>query len=183
LLPGSRQGTAFASAAQSGPRLSKEIQMNRFLLTVGVLWLAFAATGPALASPPGDADRMALQQLAAANDAAWGAKDVATISTQYVADGSVRVAPQAPVIYGREQVIEFFDRAFARRQGTHRHITVLDNIELISPDMALADAGVRVERRDPDGNWTLVRTFRSVSLAVREGGIWRLRSVRAIPMN
>ena len=157
--------------------------MKRFFLTVGVLWLAFAVTEPALASPPSEVDRAALQQLAAANDAAWGDKDVTTISTQYVADGSLRVSPQAPVISGREQVTEFFDRAFARRQGTHRHITELDNIELISPDMALADAGVRVERQEADGSWSLVRTFRSVTLAVRGGGTWKLRSVRAIPMN
>ena len=87
------------------------------------------------------------------------------------------------MVYGREPVTKFFDGAFARREGTHRHITALDNIELVTPDMALADAGVRVERQEADGSWTLVRTFRSISLAVREGGSWKLRSVRAIPMN
>lgn len=157
--------------------------MNRPILAFGAFWLSFAAAEPALAAIPTDADRLALERLAAANDAAWGAKDVATISGQYAADGSVRVSPQAQVVYGREPVTKFFDGAFARREGTHRHITALDNIELVTPDMALADAGVRVERQEADGSWTLVRTFRSISLAVREGGSWKLRSVRAIPMN
>lgn len=157
--------------------------MLRYFLTAGALWLTYGLSEPALAAPPSDEDRRALEQLAADNDAAWGAKDVATISGQYVEAGSVRVSPQAPVIVGREPVIGFFAQTFARRQGVHRHITTLDHIELIAPDMALADASVRVERQEADGGWALVRTFRNVTLAVREAGKWKLRSVRAIPQS
>lgn len=157
--------------------------MFRHFLAAGAMWLASGFCFPALAAPPNEIDRRALEQLAADNDAAWGSKDVATISTQYADAGSVRVSPQSPVIVGRQPVTGFFEEAFSRRKGTHRHITNLDHIELISPDMALADAAVRVEREEIDGTWTLVRTFRSVSLAVREGLIWKLRAVRAIPLN
>lgn len=157
--------------------------MLRYFLTAGALWLIYGLSEPALAAPPSDEDRRALEQLAADNDAAWGAKDVATISGQYVEAGSVRVSPQAPVILGREPVIGFFDGAFSRREGIHRHITKLDHIELIAPDMALADAAVRVERQEPNGAWILVRTFRSVTVAVRDGRDWKLRAVRAIPLN
>lgn len=136
-----------------------------------------------VAAPVGEIDRSALERLAAANDAAWGAKDTATMSGQYTENGSVRVSPHAPVIAGRANVSEFFAQAFARREGVHRHITSLDNIELIGPDIALADASVRVERQQPNGSWDLVRTFRNVSLVMREGGQWKLRSVRAIPQS
>lgn len=157
--------------------------MFRYFLATGALWLAYGSSEPALAAPPSNEDRRALEQLAADNDAAWGAKDVATISSQYVEAGSVRVSPQAQVIEGREPVISFFDGAFAGRQGVHRHITHLDHIELIAPDMALADAAVRVERQEANGAWTLVRRFRSVTVAVRHGRDWKLRAVRAIPLN
>jgi ketosteroid isomerase-like protein len=160
-----------------------EFNMFRYFLAAGVLWLTYGPSEPALAAPPSNGDRRALEQLAAVNDAAWGAKDVATISGQYSTDGTVRVSPQAPVITGRIHVTEFFDNAFARRQGVHRHITSLDHIELISPDMALADASVRVERRAAVGGWELVRTFRNVTLVVREAGQWKFRSVRAIPQS
>jgi uncharacterized protein (TIGR02246 family) len=157
--------------------------MFRYFLTVGIALLTFGAYEPAMAAPPSDEDCRALQQLAAENDAAWGAKDASTMSSQYTADGTVRVSPQSPVISGRKNVTEFFAQAFARRQGTHRHITSLDNIELIGPDTALADASVRVERQEADGSWMLVRTFRNISLAKREAGQWKLRSVRAIPQS
>lgn len=157
--------------------------MNRNLLFVIGLSLAFGASQFAMAAPVSTTDRQALERLAAANDAAWGAKDVKTISAQYTAEGSVRVSPRSPVVSGQEPVKTFFSQAFARRQGTHRHITTLDHIELVAPDMALADASVRVEQQQADGRWSLVRTFRNVSLAVRENGQWKLRSVRAIPQN
>ncbi|RIX27116.1 DUF4440 domain-containing protein [Sphingomonas edaphi] len=156
--------------------------MFRYYLAVGAFWLASGLNTPVLAAPPSETDRRALEQLAADNDAAWNAKDVATIASQYADAGSVRVSPQSPVIVGRQPVTGFFNEAFSRRRGTHRHITNLDHIELISPDMAFADAAVRVEREEPDGTWVLVRTFRSVTIAVREGLAWKLRAVRAIPL-
>lgn len=155
--------------------------MNHLPAILSALCLATLPIGQARAET--SADRQALEQLASANDSAWGAKDVATMASQYTQDGSVRVSPDAPVIAGRAPVSAFFKQAFDRRQGVHRHITKLDHIDWISPDMALADASVRVERQEPDGNWSLVRTFRNITLSVRQGGQWKLRSVRAIPQN
>lgn len=157
--------------------------MNRPVLIACLSLLGIAQAKPALALPVSDADRKALERLAAANDAAWNAKDVTTMAGQYATDGSVRVSPQAPVINGRSAITKFFGEAFGRRQGVHRHITTLDHVEQIAPNEALADASVRVERQDADGSWSLVRTFRNVSLVVREGGSWKLHSVRAIPQN
>ena len=156
--------------------------MTQSLIIFGAAAIALIGP-PAMAAPVGDSDKISLEQLAAANDAAWGAKDVATMSGQYTADGTVRVSPQAPVIAGKAGVTTFFSEAFARRQGVHRHITKLDHMELIAPDMALADASVRVERQEPDGSWSLVRTFRNLTVAVRESDGWKLRAVRAIPQS
>ena len=145
--------------------------------------LFLACMTPVHAAPLEEADRRALEQLAAANDAAWNAKDAGTMARQYAQEGSVRVSPKSPVIAGNGPVTSFFDEAFGRRQGIYRHITTLDHVEAITPDVALADAGVRVEQRQADGSWSLVRTFRNVSLVVKEGSEWKLRAVRAIPQN
>jgi ketosteroid isomerase-like protein len=155
-----------------------EIEMN---LCAFVAVLLLAAPMPVSAAPVSGADRRALEGLAAANDAAWNAKDVPAMAGQYTADGSVRVSPQLPVVAGNGPVSKFFGEAFARRQGVFRHITTLDHVEAVAPDMALADAGVRVEKQEADGSWSLVRSFRNISLVVRENGQWKLRSVRAIP--
>ena len=145
--------------------------------------LMIATAGPLEAMPVSDLDRAALERLAAANDAAWNAKDVAAMAGQYTAHGSVRVSPASPTVEGSAAVSNFFGQAFGRRQGRFRHITTLDHLDEIAPGMAMADAAVRVEQQQPDGSWVLVRSFRNVSLVIREGGQWKLRAVRAIPQN
>jgi uncharacterized protein (TIGR02246 family) len=138
---------------------------------------------PANAAPPAEADRQALTKLATDNDTAWNVKDAATILGQYAAEGTLRVGHDSSVLAGREAIGRFFDAAFARRPDGFRHVTRIDHIEMITPDMALADGYVRVERAGDNVAWTLVREFRSNSLVVREGGEWRLHSVRAHPLS
>jgi len=151
----------------------------RFIMTIAALSALCAAA--ANASPPADKDRVALQRLASDNDAAWTAKDWATITSQYVAGGTLRVDPTAAVEMGQEAIGRFFQASFSRRPDGFRHITVLDNIEMVTPDLAIADAHVRVER-EQNADWVLVREFVSSSLAIREGGKWKLHSVRANPL-
>ena len=52
---------------------------------------------------------------------------------------------------------------------------------MVTPDLAVADGYVRVERAEA-GGWTLVREFVSNSLVVRVAGHWKLHSVRANPL-
>lgn len=147
------------------------------LLTILALGSAAAA-----AAPPTPADRAALERLAAENDAAWTAKDWDSITGQYAETGTLRVGPDAPVHLGRAAIGRFFRSSFERRAAGFRHVTRLDNIEMVTPDLAIADARVRVERAEAGGGWSLVREFTNSSLVVREGNRWKLHSVRANPL-
>jgi uncharacterized protein (TIGR02246 family) len=150
-------------------------------LTMRIWFMAAAAmmmTTGAMAAAPSAADRTALERLAADNDAAWNAKDVDGVMAQYAGDGSLRLGG-GPAFNGLAAVRRYFTQAFAQRQGRLRHVTRLDNVDLVTPDLAYADAHVRVERDNGDGSFTLMREFRNHSLVVREGGAWRMRAVRA----
>lgn len=149
----------------------------RLVSMIGALAWSAAAT----ASPPAAADRMALERLAAENDAAWDRKDVVAILKQYAVDGTLRIGPAAKMEKGEEEIRTFFRESFARRPDGFRHLTELRNIEMIAPDIAMADAHVRVEKADGNG-WALVREFSNNSLVVREGKTWKLHSVRAYPL-
>ena len=139
-------------------------------------------TTPALANPSlSDADRAALEELKNSNDAAWNRRDHKTISGQYVAEATVQVAPEAPLIQGQNAIADFFASSFARRDGEYRHVSTLAHLDPIDDAKVLSDGDVRVEKLERDGSWTLVRRFRTITLAVKEGGGWKLRSVRAIP--
>jgi uncharacterized protein (TIGR02246 family) len=148
-----------------------------FLLAVPSALLSAAAVE---AAPPPPADRAALEALAHQADLDWNERDVAGMAGHYTDDASLGLNGQ--MLTGNSALADYFKTAFSRRPGTFRHITALEQVDLIRPDLAYSDAIVRVERAQPDGSWTLERTFRNTSIAVKQGGAWKLRSVRAYPM-
>lgn len=154
------------------------------LALAAALACATAVAAPALAAPPAPApaDAVALRLLAVAADEAWNAKDAPAMAAHYAADASLRVgAADAPDHRGRDAVRAYFAQAFAARAQDLRHVTHLKGMAQLTPDLVLSDADVRVEARQPDGSWKLVRRFNNVSLAAREGGGWKLKAVRAYP--
>lgn len=154
--------------------------MTHFLTLVAAA-TAFAA--PVSAASLTSSDAFALETLKNANDDAWNRRDALTITDQYVDGASVRVAPGAELVAGRGAIHRFFTGAFARREGDFRHVTKLAHLEPLDNDSVLTEGDVRVEKLEKDGNWTLVRRFRTISVVVRSGKEWKLRSVRAIPLN
>ena len=152
----------------------------RLLITSIAAFSAVAAPAQAASLSPND--RIALEQLKDANDAAWNRRDAKTITGQYVAGATVRVAPSAELVEGRKTINRFFTAAFDRRVGEFRHVTSLAHLEPLDDDTVLTEGDVRVERQEANGAWSLVRQFRTISVAVREKESWKLRSVRAIPL-
>jgi uncharacterized protein (TIGR02246 family) len=136
---------------------------------------------PALAQPPGPADEAALKALAAEADAAWNAGDAARMTAAYADNGSLRLG-SAPAIEGQAAIRAQFETAFAARRSAMRHVTSVDRIELVRPDLAVSDAAVSIEQQQADGNWRPVRAFRNVSIASRGRHGWRLQTVRAVPV-
>ncbi len=134
-----------------------------------------------VAAAPAPADRQQLEQLAALNDHYWNEKDVERISGQYADDATVRIG-HAQVLQGKAGIRAFFAAAFSRREGEFRHVSKVEHLEVLSPDLVLADNQVRVERADGKGGWAPVREFRTNSLAVRDGATWKLRAVRGHPL-
>jgi uncharacterized protein (TIGR02246 family) len=140
---------------------------------------ALGVSAAVIAAPPGKTDIGEMQRLADSNDAAWNLGDATAISGNYAAEGSLRLSDAAEVFQGREAVRSYFAKSFAGRPAGFRHVTRLDHIDMITPDVAFTDAHVRVEKSNPDGSWSTVREYRNNSVAVRQGKKWQLRTVRA----
>lgn len=146
----------------------------RYLIAAG----AFLVPALASAAPPSPAERAALEALAARNDSAWDAGDAAAIAADYTAGGSLRLGGMGEALEGRHSVRAYFDKAFAARPATFRHITALQKIDVVAPGVAFADAEVRVEQLK-DGRWKLARRFLNHSMLKPEAGTWRIQAVRA----
>ena len=151
---------------------------------VALAALALAASAQtAQAAPPAPADAVALRLLGVAADEAWNAKDAQRMATYYAADATILVgAATAANHQGRDAVRAFFAQSFAGRTQDLRHVTELTAMTQLAPGLVMNDAHVRVEERQADGSWKLVRRFNNVSLAAREGGSWKLKAVRAYPI-
>lgn len=153
--------------------------MKPVLLAAAAVVSLLAA--PAIAAAPTEREAAELHALAQAGDEAWNAADAARMAALYAADASLVLNGGANRMTGVQEIQAFFEGAFSRRPGVFRHVTEIVGIDVVEPGMAFTDVMVRVEQRQPDGAWKLVRRFDNVSISVRDGTDWKLRVVRAYP--
>ena len=148
--------------------------MRKLLLAAAAALMAQAAC----AAQPNDADRVALEKLAADLDAVWDSGDPAAVSALYAADGSLRMG-SLPVVQGRDAVQRYFVETMGRRPAGARHVTRVENIDMLTPDLALVDTRASIERNGAQGSREVLAEFHNQTLALRQGDAWRFRAVRA----
>ena len=135
---------------------------------------------PAAATEPSPEDRQALLQLAERMDAAWTDGNADANAILFAGDATARFDDE-PLGEGREAIRNQFQGFFKDRPPGLRHLTKIERIEQLAPDLALWDAEVSVERRETAGGWATLTSIRNVTLVVRQAEGWRVKSVRAFP--
>lgn len=130
------------------------------------------------AAPPSDADRASLRAAAERLDRVWDAGDAAAVTAMYADDGSVRL-DNRPFVQGRDAVLRYFQDTIGRRPAGARHRTRLENVDMLTPDLALVDAHARIERVGASGQVETLADFHNQTVAQRDGNTWRFRAVRA----
>jgi ketosteroid isomerase-like protein len=154
-----------------------ELSTMRVLFTA-TFALSLGAASAALASAPTPQQRAELVAVAAAGDAAYNAGEAAALAALYTEDGTARLGYEMKPIAGRAALQGFLKQAIAPNA---RHVTALDHIEMVSDNVALADARVTIELGKPNGEWQLVRVFRNNTVLRRDEGQWKIHSIRAHP--
>ena len=149
----------------------------RMRATLAVTLAALMSFTAAVAAPPSDTDRRQLEHLAHAADTAWDVGDAAALAGLYTADAMLVMAPREPVD-GRDAIRAYFEQSFAKRPPNLRHVTAVQRIEMLAPEVAFVDTDVRLERRADDGSWPAIRRFANYTVAIRDGGGWRVKEVR-----
>jgi ketosteroid isomerase-like protein len=85
-------------------------------------------------------------------------------------------------VQGQPALRAFFAKGFGARSGELRHVTKIDHAELTAADLAVADGQVLIQQRTADGSWQTVREFANTSVAVRQGGRWKVSAIRGYPV-
>lgn len=145
-----------------------------------VMSIALLAS-PAAATEPSGEDRKALLQLAERMDVAWTAGDSDASASLFARDATARFGDDPPG-EGRAAIRSQFQSFFKDRPAGLRHLTKIERIEQFTPNLALWDAEVRVERPQAAGGWTTLTRIRNVTLVVRQADGWRIKAVRAFPV-
>lgn len=148
--------------------------MRKLLLAA----IAATLTQTASATPPTDADHAALTRIAQQLDVVWDEGDPAAVSAFYALDGTLRLDDR-PLVAGRAAVQRYFENTIGRRPAGARHVTEIEHIDMLTPDLAFIDVQARIERENPQGGREVLARFHNQTLATRQGGEWLFRAVRA----
>lgn len=147
--------------------------------TLAIIAVFLAA--PAFSAEPTPRDRAELRQLAERMDLAWTAADADANAELFASDATARFDTD-PLSQGREAIRRQFQAFFKDRPAGLRHVTNIERVELLAPDLALWDAEVRVERRQAMGDWMTLTRIRNVALVHRQSDGWRIKAARAFPI-
>lgn len=145
------------------------------------LGAAFALAAPAHSAEPSAADRQALEQIAERMDEAWTAANADANAELFSVDATARFGDDL-LGTGREEIRAQFRSFFKDRPPGLKHITKIERIEHLVPDVAMWDAEVRVERRQATGQWTTLTRIRNMTIVTRQPEGWRIKAVRAFPI-
>lgn len=114
-------------------------------------------------------------------DHAWTGGDPDANAALFAVEATARFGDD-PLSDGRDAIRAQFQEFFRDRPAGLRHVTQIERVERLTPGLALWDAEVRVESQQPDGRWMTISTIRNVTVAVRQAGGWRVKTVRAFPL-
>lgn len=145
------------------------------------LLITLASATAAAAAEPQPEDRIALLQLAERMDRAWTEADADANASLFAENATARFDAD-PLGEGREAIRAQFRAFFKDRPTGLRHVTSIERIDQLGPDLAFWDAEVRVERKQAAGDWAVATRIRNVTLAIRHRKEWRIHTVRAFPV-
>ena len=151
------------------------------MMRVLALCIVIMAPAPAYATEPAPADRQALFQLAEKLDRAWTAGDAHANAELFASNATARFGDD-PVGEGRDAIRNQFRGFFKDRPAGLRHITAIERVEQLAPNLATWDAEIRVERQQSAGSWETLTKIRNVTIVVRQSDGWRIQTVRAFPV-
>lgn len=128
-----------------------------------------------------EAEMRAVEAAATQADANWNARDAAGLSAMYTGDATL-VVGGTEVLRGREAVLAYFTRSFARTPASMRHTTLVDRMIVLAPDLVWADTRVALDDAGASGQLTRVRDFNTLTLLRKQDSQWKLHTVRAYPV-
>ena len=128
-------------------------------------------------------DPTAIHQLGIDFDAAWNRRDATAVAALFLDDADFQV-PRGDMFRGREQIEQFYARAFAKMPGDRRHSIRCQHVQFLATDVAIADGPALIFRAgtaaDDEPRQRVLFTF----VAQQRDSRWRIAALRTmVPRN
>jgi uncharacterized protein (TIGR02246 family) len=157
---------------------------KRILLVAGLALVVVAAVlvpgvgfmpaqGQPAKGPDREADKVAIDKLIKDNIEAFNNRDAAAITAQWTADGEF-IANDGKPLRGRAELHKGYADFFKTLKGKSKVEVQHDDLRFPSADTAVADVTLRLKNEDGE----VVGSSWRNTLAVREGGQWKVAMVR-----
>jgi uncharacterized protein (TIGR02246 family) len=124
-------------------------------------------------------DPTAIHQLGIDFDAAWNRRDAAAVGALFRDDADFQI-PRGDIFRGREQIEQFYTRAFVKMPTDRRHSITCQHVRFLTSDVAIADGPARIFRAgaaaDDEPHLRVLFTF----VAYHRHGRWRIAALRTM---
>jgi uncharacterized protein (TIGR02246 family) len=130
--------------------------VRSILAGAGFLLITACATAPATLSP--EAEAAAITAMLKAQDAAWNAGDIEGFMRGYWPSDDLRFASGGTVVRGYDATLARYKVRYPGREGMGELTTSDYEIDILSPDAAIAHGSWHVKLKDEElsGLYTLV---------------------------
>ena len=114
-----------------------------------------------------------------AYEGAFNAHDPAALTALYTDDADM-VIRNSPVVHGRQAILDWW-RTYFSQPRPYRAILIIDEIRMMSPDVALIKFTATGASQQPDAEQSPVRYARATWVVVRKEGKWLITALRVLP--
>lgn len=123
--------------------------------------------------------RPRIRAFVRAYEGAFNTHDPAALTTLYTDDADI-VVRNSPVIHGRQAILNWW-RTYFSQSRPYRFIPIVDEIRMMSSDVALINVTATGASQQPDAAQSSVRYARATWVVVRKEGKWLIAALRVLP--
>lgn len=164
------------------PRSPLSLWSGRILMPPATMVAAVAllATLPGTVAAQTPDDSVGVRALVEAYRTTWDRHDASALGMFFTPDADMIMGTD-PVAGGRT-AIQGWWRGYFERQEPEREIAIdVETFRFITPDVAVLNATTTTGGRSAQGEQLRARRARGTWVVVRDGGTWRIATMRGMP--